>query len=40
MTALEWFAYVGTPLLLVATGLGVVWLTGRLDARGERTPAK
>jgi hypothetical protein len=38
MTALEWLAYVGTPALLVATGLGVVWLTGWLDARRDRTP--
>jgi hypothetical protein len=40
MTALEWLAFVGAPLMLVATGLGMVWLTGWLDARSSRTPAE
>jgi hypothetical protein len=36
MNQLEFLAFVGAPLMLLATGIGVYFLTGWLDRREDR----
>jgi len=41
MNSVEFLAFVGAPLMLLATGVGVYFLTGWLDRREHRrTPAE
>jgi hypothetical protein len=41
MSGVEFLAFIGAPLMLLATGVGVYFLTGWLDRREDRrTPAK
>ena len=41
MSSIEFLAFVGAPLMLFATGVGVYFLTGWLDRREDRrTPAE
>ena len=41
MSSIEFLAFVGAPLMLLAAGIGVYFLTGWLDRREDRrTPAE
>jgi hypothetical protein len=41
MNSIQFLAFVGAPLMLLATGIGVYFLTAWLDRREDRrTPAE